>query len=150
MKTLKTSPPPSPPRSCKKIQGTGEWKEVPCPGDGKNLLAKRGTDFFLVRGVLNHALRDRRANGNHILITRASSNLPMFLGGIQVNPFYLTNVPPILASKFFPPPGQQDKLLPSRFEFLHSLPPPRGKVGKNCLLVVTPVKTGVQSRHRRD
>ena len=65
----------------------------------------------------------RRANGNHILSTRVSSNLPTFLGGTQVNPFYLTNVPPILASKFFPPPGQQDKLLPSRFEFFHGFPP---------------------------
>jgi hypothetical protein len=71
----------------------------------------------------------RRANGNHILFTRVSSNLPTFLGGTQVNPFYLTNVPPILASKFFPPPGQQDKLLPSRFEFLHSFPFTKGGLG---------------------
>ena len=68
----------------------------------------------------------RRANGNHILFTWVSSNLPTFLGGTQVNPFYLTNVPPILASKFLPPPGQQDKLLPSRFEFFHSFPFTKG------------------------
>jgi hypothetical protein len=74
----------------------------------------------------------RRANGNHILFTRVSSNLPTFLGGIQLKAFYLTNVPPILARKFLPSPGQQQMLLASRLifftaslfrrgEFLHHL-----------------------------
>ena len=43
----------------------------------------------------------RRANGNHILFTRVSSNLPTFLGGIQLKAFYLTNFPPIFGKKIF-------------------------------------------------
>jgi hypothetical protein len=29
------------------------WEAVPCPGDGKILPAKRGTDSFFGRGILN-------------------------------------------------------------------------------------------------
>jgi hypothetical protein len=57
------------------------------------------------------------ANGNHVVITWVTLNLPAFLRGTQVNPLDIRNVPPILAGKFLPPPGQQERLFASRFNF---------------------------------
>jgi hypothetical protein len=38
------------------------------------------------------------------------SGLATFLCGTQVNPLEIKNVPPILACKFLPSPGQQERL----------------------------------------
>jgi hypothetical protein len=44
-----------------------------------------------------------------------------------LNPFKGGNGPPILAARIFPPPGQQERLFPSPFEFFHTFG--EGRVG---------------------
>ena len=44
---------PEPSEAVKKFSGGEIGERYPCPGDAKNLQAKRGTDSFLARGVLN-------------------------------------------------------------------------------------------------
>jgi hypothetical protein len=48
--------------------------------------------------------------------------LPAFLRGTQANPLDVRNVPPILAGKFLPPPGQQDRSLLPSVLFFSQLP----------------------------
>jgi hypothetical protein len=62
----------------------------------------------------------RRANGNHIFFTGVSSNLPTFLGGIQVKAFYLTNVPPVFGKKIFTVPWTTTDAFAFPIEFFHS------------------------------
>ena len=69
----------------------------------------------------------RRANGNHILFTRVSSNLPTFLGGIQLKAFYLTNVPPIFGKKIFTIPWTTTDAFGFPIEFFHSFPFSKGE-----------------------
>ncbi len=79
-----TFPPalPSPPEAVKKSGGSGNWRAVPCPGDGKNFPAKRGTDSFFAREVLNFCNGKWKSFCNSWVIP----NLPAFLCGTQVNP----------------------------------------------------------------
>ena len=48
--------------------------------------------------------------GNAIVLNGVSSVLPAFLRGTQVDPLDIRNVQPVLAGKFLPSPGQQDRL----------------------------------------
>jgi hypothetical protein len=54
--------------------------------------------------------------------TGVTLGLPAFLRGTQANPLDLRKVPPILAGKFLPPPGQQDRFFLPSVLFFHSFP----------------------------
>jgi hypothetical protein len=61
------------------------------------------------------------------LFTRVSSNLPTFLGGIQLKAFYLTNVPPIFGKKIFTVPWTTTDAFGFPIEFFHSFPFSKGE-----------------------
>ncbi len=84
--------------------------------------AKRGTDSFSVRGVLNFSGGYWKSCCNY----PGYSDLLAFLCGSQVHPLEIKNIPPILAGKILPPPGQQERLFSLPFSF-HIFPFQRGK-----------------------
>ncbi len=55
------------------------------------------------------------------------SNLPTFLGGIQLKAFYPTKVPPIFGKKLFTVPWTTTDALGFPIEFFHSFPFQRGE-----------------------
>src|SRR5512139_1880331 len=83
--------PLNPPEAVKKFKGRGKWEAFPCPGDGKNFLAKRGTDIFVVHGHSTSAGR----NENCVVLTEFSSSYQCSFDGIQMNPLNRTDVPPV-------------------------------------------------------
>ena len=103
----KKSPPPSPPRSCEKIQAAGNWGAWGCPGKGKIPAVKTGVFFSVARSVFN----PRKPYGSLVCIYKSFRKLPASLCGSPGSASRPCISRRVLAAGIFPFPGQRKRLL---------------------------------------
>jgi hypothetical protein len=121
-RSQKESPPPSPPRSCEKIQAAGNWGSWECPGEGKFPAAKTGAYFSVARSVSNSPKPKDPLFG--FIRVSASADVALRKTGQCFTALYL---PPGFDGRKFPlPRATKEAFAPG--SFFSQLPPSRKRV----------------------